>query len=137
LKYYDDQTVFSDKTNTAIVSNFLVDNYKINPLKNELQNLDDGICIYPSNYFCINIEKNYAIHHFQGSWLEDNSNNNNSHLIRTFYKENFLNYFNKEQILNDLYSEKIFNTKDLIYFIIKRISKSVKNEFKKSIQFNK
>jgi mannosyltransferase OCH1-like enzyme len=131
LKYYDSQTVFSDITNTKIVSDFLIDNYKIDPLKNELQNLGDGICIYPSNYFCMNIEKNYAVHHFQGSWLEDNSNNNNSHLIKAFYKENFFSYYNKKQILNDLYSDNIFDLKDLICFILKRMSKSIKNEFRK------
>lgn len=135
LKYYDNQTVFSDVTNTKIVSDFLIDNYKIDPLKNELQNLGDGICIYPSNYFCMNIEKNYAIHHFQGSWLEDNSNNNNLHLIKAFYKENFFSYYNKKQMLNDLYSDNIFDLKDLIYFILKRMSKSIKNEFRKLMQF--
>lgn len=123
LKYYDNLTVFSEKTNTTIVSDFLVEHYRINPQKNELQNLDDGICIYPSNYFCISIEKNYAIHHFQGSWLDDNVINNNSNLIKTFYKEQFLSYYNKEEILDELYSDKILSTKKIVSFIIKRIIK--------------
>ncbi|MHB1105162.1 MAG: glycosyltransferase [Lutibacter sp.] len=121
LEYYDNLKGFDDRTNTKIVTDFLVNFYKVDPFNNQLQKLEDGIYIYPSNYFCLNIEHNYAIHHFQGSWLDDNSNNNNSQLLKTFYKTKFLSYYNKDQIINNLYNDKLFSIKDLIIFILKRV----------------
>lgn len=123
VEYYDNVSSFNNETNTILVSNFLVDNYQVDPSKNELQFLNDGICIYPSNYFCINIENNFAIHHFQGSWLPENTENSSGHLLEKFYKENFLKYYNKDKIIKELYEDKLFNTKDLILFILKRFAK--------------
>lgn len=121
LNYYDGLESFTDRTNTRIVSDFLINFYKVDPNNDEVQNLDDGICIYPSNYFCLNIEKNYAVHHFQGSWLEVNHHNYDSNLLKNHYKNKFLNYFEKSQIIENLYDEKFFSLKDLLFFICKKV----------------
>lgn len=121
IDYYDTLDVFTDRTNTRIVSDFLIDFYKVDPYKDEIQNLKDGICIYPSSYFCLNIEKNYAVHHFQGSWLEVNAPNYDSYLLKNYYKNKFLNYFKKKQIIENLYDENFFSLKDLLFFILKKM----------------
>ncbi|MFA9187994.1 glycosyltransferase [Flavobacterium sp. FBOR7N2.3] len=127
IDYYKGLETFSEKTNTRIVSDFLVNFYKVDPNKDEIQNLEDGICIYPSNYFCLNIEKNYAVHHFEGSWLEVNNLNYDSSLLRGYYKNKFLNYFEKKQIIEDLYNEKYFSLKDLLFFILKKLKEKYVN----------
>jgi mannosyltransferase OCH1-like enzyme len=121
LDYYDALEVFTDRTNTRIVSDFLINFYKVDPCKDEIQNLQDGICIYPSNYFCLNIEKNYAVHHFEGSWLDVNNLNYDSYLLKNYYKNKFLNYFEKGQIIENLYNEHFFSLKDLLFFIFKKV----------------
>lgn len=127
IDYYDALDVFTELTNTRIVSDFLINFYKVDPNKDEIQNLEDGICIYPSNYFCLNIEKNYAVHHFEGSWLEVNNINYDSSLLRGYYKNKFFNYFEKKQIIEDLYNEKYFSLKDLLFFILKKLKEKYVN----------
>lgn len=121
LDYYDSLDVFTDRTNTRIVSDFLIKFYKVDPNKDEIQNLEDGICIYPSNYFCLNIEINYAVHHFEGSWLEENKSNYDSYLLKNYYEMKFLNYFEKKHIVENLYNEHFFSLKDLFFFILKKV----------------
>ena len=48
----------------------MINHYKANPEKDEYQELEDGIVIYPSTYFCLDLPKNYAAHHFVGTWHE-------------------------------------------------------------------
>lgn len=121
IDYYDAVDVFTNRTNTRIVSDFLINFYKVDPNLDKIQNLEDGICIYPSNYFCLNIEKNYAVHHFEGSWLEVNDINYDTYLLKNYYKNKFLNYFEKRHIIENLYNEQFFSLKDLVYFILKKV----------------
>lgn len=121
INYYDHLNRFNDKTNTKIVSEYLINRYKVNPHKNEIQNLDDQICIYPSNYFCLNIEQNYAVHHFQGSWIEGDNHNYNPKLLKLYYRDKFLHFYSKDKIIEKLYEEKWFTIKDLIFFILKKV----------------
>ena len=60
--------------------------------KNELQHLNDDICVYPVEYFCCKnwitgkIEKSsetVAIHHYKGSWLsEEDKRRSKYHLMK-------------------------------------------------------
>jgi mannosyltransferase OCH1-like enzyme len=123
IDYYDNLDVFNDTTNTIIVSDLLVNLYNVDPNLDEIQNLQDGVCIYPSNYFCLNIEKNYAVHHFKGSWLDADGLNYDSNLLKKYYKNRYLNYFEKKNILENLYNEHFFSLKDLMFFILKKIKR--------------
>lgn len=70
LEYYERQPEFSLKTNTRIVSEILEQEYKVDPTVNGLQKLDEGIFIYPSETFCVDVPVNFACHHFNCSWVE-------------------------------------------------------------------
>lgn len=125
LNYYDNLDGFDEKTNTRIVSEFLIDHYKVDPFRNEIQKLEDEICIYPSNFFCLNIEQNYAVHHFEGSWHNEDINDYNSLLLKDYYKIKFLSYYDKEKIIEELYKDKWFSIRDLVAFILKKIKKNI------------
>lgn len=40
-------------------------------MRDELQEGKDGVVIYPSSYFTLDLEPNFATHHFSGLWLQD------------------------------------------------------------------
>ena len=67
LDYYNDKD-FDITTNTVIISEIL-EKHGIDRNKNEIQKLDN-ITIYPREYF--NDKNGYTVHHFNGSWLNDN-----------------------------------------------------------------
>jgi hypothetical protein len=70
LEYYKEKD-FNTVPNTRIVTDILVQHFGADPYKDQLQQLKEGIVIYPSNYFCVNLPVNYACHHFNGSWTHD------------------------------------------------------------------
>lgn len=126
IDYYDALEIFTEKTNTRIVSDFLVNSYNVDLNKDEIQLLKDDVCIYPSNYFCLNIDHNYAVHHFSGSWIEEEKGKYDERLLKNYYKIKFLRSAKKNEILEELYSEKVLSLKDLIFFIF---NKSIKKYF--------
>lgn len=84
LDYYEGIS-FKDgqEPNTQTISRILVDEFNINPAKNELQIGDDGsntIHIYPAEYFCLGEHQTYAIHHFYGSWIENKKISTSSYI---------------------------------------------------------
>ncbi|WP_157209014.1 glycosyltransferase family 32 protein [Mariniflexile maritimum] len=123
LEYYENLNGFDERTNTRIVSEFLINHYKVDPFRNETQKLEDDICIYPSHFFCLNIEQNYAVHHFEGSWHTENIQDYNAHILKDYYKKKFLDYYKKENIVEELHRDKWFTVKDLAKFILKRIKR--------------
>lgn len=62
---------FSTIPNTITVTEFLQEKYGIDPSLDALQSYNNDVFIYPSSYFCVDIP-NYAVHHFEGSWMTDN-----------------------------------------------------------------
>ena len=130
LVYYNNLNSLDLKTNTRIVSDYLIENYKINPFKNELQELENGIKIYPSYYFCLAPVPNFAIHHFDGSWLDEASKFEHSENIkRNFYKTEFLKYY-KNDIINVLYREGIIDRSEIKSFLTQRLLKKIKSLWK-------
>lgn len=75
LDFYNEKTDFDLTTNTVFVSDLLVNHYKADPTRDEYQELADGISIYPSTYFCLDLPRNYAAHHFVGTWHERDTPN--------------------------------------------------------------
>ncbi len=63
LIFYNNKKDFDLTTNTVFVSELLKTEYHINSQKDEFQELEDGIVIYPSSYFCLDLPKNDASHH--------------------------------------------------------------------------
>lgn len=76
MDYYKNRDFsLSEEANTNIVSNMLIEKFGIDPWKNVKQTGSDGlnqITIYPIETFTLDLEKNYATHHFYGSWLVGN-----------------------------------------------------------------
>ena len=84
--FYNDKKGFDLTTNTVFVSDLLVKEYGIDPTKDEYQETKDGIVIYPSTYFCLDLPKNYATHHFVGTWHERDTPNPFKDYVHAYYK---------------------------------------------------
>jgi hypothetical protein len=54
-----------------LTSRILVDEFAIDPHKDELQFGLHGVVLYPSTTFCLDFPENVATHHFLGTWLPD------------------------------------------------------------------
>lgn len=94
MAYYEDRDFsLSEEANTNIISNILIEKFGIDPWKNIKQTGSDGlnkINIYPIETFTLDLEKNYATHHFYGSWLTENHGSIKKN-IRFRYNINELN----------------------------------------------
>lgn len=128
LKYYLDKNEWRNTTNTIIVSQLLVDKFNVDANDDSKQHLDYNIVIYPSTHFCLDLNINYATHHFNGSWLsEPNPHKNDIH--KMYFFEKFKNHIVDKTLLEDLYYENKFTTKDLLNFtqkvLIQRIKKRI------------
>lgn len=67
--------------NTQIFTEYFCKEFNLSTLQNgeEIIKLDKNSIIYPYYYFCQKEEKhseNYAIHHFDGSWIDSYSRKN-------------------------------------------------------------
>ncbi|MDO5542443.1 MAG: glycosyltransferase [Acinetobacter sp.] len=112
LSYYDNR-IYTEKenTNTYSISEILKNQFLIDPLKNILQigsDTKNTIHIYPSTHFCLDLPKNFATHHFYGSWLPNK--------VRSYKENTAENYFN-EQIES---SNNIIHNKDFLKIIAKK-----------------
>ncbi|MCG7281477.1 glycosyl transferase [Chryseobacterium taklimakanense] len=85
LEFYDAKTDFDLTTNTVYVSELLVKHYGVDPERDEYQELRDGIAIYPSSYFCLDLPRNYAAHHFIGTWHKRDTPNPFKDLVHAYF----------------------------------------------------
>ena len=91
LEFINNDGTYNLKPNTILITEITEDLYNWK-FKNELQYLNDDICVYPVEYFCCKnwitgkIEKSsetVAIHHYKGSWLsEEDKRRSKSHLMK-------------------------------------------------------
>ncbi len=116
LDFYHQKKDFDLTTNTVFVSDLLVAQYKIDPNKDEYQELEDGIVIYPSTYFCLELPKNYATHHFIGTWHERDTPNPFKDYVHAYYKlEQLVKIKNgKKEIHNVIHNQKMINSDDIL-----------------------
>lgn len=85
LTYYHDRHFINDDfsfdmtPNVSIITNLSFQKYEIR-LNNSLQKVENEFVVYPKDYFCpkdyvtgkiILTDNTYTIHHFAGSWLEE------------------------------------------------------------------
>lgn len=90
LDYYRNAD-FSLEPNTAIISELLRTQYGIDPNRDTLQRFQDDIYIYPSNFFCVDII-NYAVHHFEGSWMDNKQSFHwKDHVRESYIRDRFFN----------------------------------------------
>lgn len=129
LEYYHGQEEFSLKTNTQIVSELLTEKYTVDIMNNVKQELADGIVIYPSDTFCVDIPLNYASHHFNGSWLEKEDDHVPFKDYYTFdyYQEKYFNLIRQQTNLNPQ-QELVKRIK--ISYLVKEILYRIKSKFR-------
>lgn len=121
LDYYNELKEFTLKTNTEIVSEILIQNYKINIEDDTRQVLDDNIYIYPSSYFCLNLEKNFAVHHFEGSWLGKERKAYADLILHNYYKEKLKSNYNQNNMIDKLYNDEFFTKKEVFIFLMRKL----------------
>lgn len=137
MDFYHQKKDFDLTTNTVFVSELLKTEYNIDSNKDQYQELEDGIAIYPSTYFCLDLPKNFATHHFVGTWHERDTPNPFKDFVHTFYyleklakikdgKKEIHNAINNMKMIT---SDKVldqFPLKMLFKHVIKRIIKKYK-----------
>ena len=62
LSYYIEQTEFKIKSNTDIFSDLLKKKYNASH-EDIYQELENGVTLFPSHYFSLDVPKNFVIHH--------------------------------------------------------------------------
>ncbi|WP_288764175.1 glycosyltransferase [uncultured Weeksella sp.] len=67
IEFYE-QTSYQETPNTQIFSELLVNDFGADANKDEFQELKYGVKLFPSNYFSLDLPRNYVVHHFSGSW---------------------------------------------------------------------
>jgi mannosyltransferase OCH1-like enzyme len=114
LEYYRERIYTpQESTNTFSVSQILINEFHIDPLNNSLQIGNDSfhsIHIYPSTHFCLDLPKNFATHHFYGSWLPDE--------VKSF-KENAHEIYFNEQLES---FQNITHSKEFLKILAKKIT---------------
>lgn len=120
LDFYE-RLHFNNQINTNIITAILEKDYGIDKSIDDLQIYNNDVYIYPSNYFCVEMFKNYAIHHFEGSWDDNKSISYKDYLVDSFYMSKFddlkfdLNYY-----LFKIHKDCQISHKQLIIILIKR-----------------
>ena len=117
--------------NTMMIANFITKEFGVNPKCDEIQTCRDGLVIYPSNFFCINLPENYCAHHFAGSWLDQKQTPHYSDVVlASFYAERLrwleLEGLKVDYSVSDREKLKIYGTK--LYQTARRILKRRLNQ---------
>jgi glycosyl transferase-like sugar-binding protein len=83
LEYYQHATESEviDVPNTGFVKDILERSFGVKSDVDALQECSDGLWIYPSTTFCVNLPENYATHHFANSWMAVSLPTNWSHVV--------------------------------------------------------
>lgn len=116
LDFYNQKTDFDLTTNTVFVSELLIKEYKVDANTDSYQELGDGIVIYPSSYFCLDLPKNYAAHHFVGTWHDRDTPNPFKDFVHTFFYLEQLskNPGGKPQVKNVIYNQKLITVDQVL-----------------------
>ncbi len=116
IDFYHTKTNFDLTTNTVFVSDLLIKEYGVDPQKDQYQEVADGIIIYPSTYFCLDLPKNYATHHFVGTWHERDTPNPFKDYVHAYHhlEQVVLLPNGKKQIHNVIYNQKMIKADDVL-----------------------
>ena len=130
LNHYAQMNNWNKETNTTIITNLLIDEFNVNPNCDEKQELEYNIVIYPSSHFCLDLNVNYATHHFNGSWLDEKIPYKNE-LHKIYFYNQYKELLGNTHILEELYREEKITTKELTFFTLKVLKERVKKRFSK------
>lgn len=110
VAYYEKQKEFKIIPNTAIFSKLLVEKYGADATKDCFQQLKEGIALFPSEYFSLDLPKNFVTHHFAGSWhgAWENVESTYKNMVNTY---GLMHLFSripkaKEKVKNVVYNHK-------------------------------
>ena len=127
---------YKEEPNTAIFSKLLVEEFGADANNDNYQELKEGIVLYPSTYFSLDLPINYVTHHFSGSWHDSWTEERNTYKemvnmygsLNTIIKEKHA----KERIKNVVYNHKIleidtvldkFPTRYIFNYLLRKIFK--------------
>ena len=138
-EHYELKAGFEEIPNTLMFSKLLVEKYGADAQKDTFQELKEGIMLYPSHYFSLDLPKNYITHHFSGSWhgawsAEENSFKN---YVNTYgIVKRFIEIPNgKKELQNLIYNHRQFTADEILEQIpFRYILKFVRKKFLKKLK---
>ena len=138
-EYYESQTEFLEITNTSLFSDLLVKKYGANDQKDCYQILKEDIHLFPSNYFSLDLPKNFVTHHFAGSWHGAWSTDKNTFksYVNTYgIVKMFTDIPNgKKEVNNLIFNQKKFEISEIldqipfrfiVKYVVERIFKKIR-----------
>lgn len=110
MDYYEAQPGFEERINTDIFSEMLEEKYGADRYSDTVQELREGVMLYPSVYFSQDLPKNYVSHHFNGSWFGGDSENTHKKMVNLYgILERFVRYPEAAK-----YTEKVLHEHKLL-----------------------
>lgn len=118
LNYYEEQKDLDTKPNTQIFSELLINKYGADAERDEFQELENGVMLFPSHYFSLDLPENYICHHFSGSWHNSWTEENNTYkdmvnmygVLQLLHKQKNT----KEKIKDVVHNRKLFSADDIL-----------------------
>lgn len=127
---------YKEEPNTAIFSKLLVEDFGADANYDNYQELKEGIALYPSTYFSLDLPINYVTHHFSGSWHDSWTEERNTYkeMVNMYASLNSLiqEKHAKERIKNVVYNHKVleidtvldqFPTRYIFSYLLRKIFK--------------
>ena len=137
LSYYIEQTEFKIKSNTDIFSDLLKKKYNASH-EDIYQELENGVTLFPSHYFSLDVPKNFVIHHFEGSWLDKKQKTTYKEMVNMYGSLKYLvEKENGKAIVKDLvYNRKVYTIDQILdqiplSYIIQYLKDKVLKKLKK------
>ena len=135
--YYLSQKEFKIKSNTDIFSELLKTKYHAS-IEDKYQELENGISLFPSHFFSLDVPKNFVIHHFEGSWLDQKQKTTYKDMVNMYGSLKYLvEKQNGKAIVKDLvYNRKVYTIDQILdqiplSYIIQYLKDKVLKKLKK------
>lgn len=115
LSYYIEQTEFKIKSNTDIFSDLLKKKYNASH-EDIYQELENGVTLFPSHFFSLDVPKNFVIHHFEGSWLDQKQKTTYKDMVNMYGSLKYLvEKQNGKAVVKDLvYNRKVYTIDQIL-----------------------
>lgn len=131
INYYNKHK-FEIKTNNSIISSILEKSFGFNKNIEKKQIVDHNINIYPYSYFTLDLNKNFATHHFTNTWQENVENNKYKNSLHIEYyltelnkvpgnKKEINNMINNQNLFEESYILDLVPTKNIIRYLKRKI----------------